>query len=70
MLLEETSKYRVESEEGAKDLIEKFRKEALERGYVIKKAGYEYKVKKAKGEIIGEVWVVTVTQVFNGLWED
>lgn len=70
MLLEETSKYRVESEEGAKDLIEMFRKEALEKGYVIKKAGYEYKVKKAKGEIIGEVWVVTVTQVFNGLWED
>lgn len=70
MLLETTQKYRVDSEEQAKDLIEQFRNQAKEKGYVVKKAGYEYKTKKAKGEIIAEAWVVSVTQVFGELWED
>lgn len=70
MLLETTQKYRVDSEEQAKDLIEQFRAQAREKGYVVKKAGYEYKTKKAKGEIIAEAWVVSVTQVFGELWED
>jgi hypothetical protein len=70
MLLETTQKYRVDSEEQAKDLIEQFRAQAREKGYVVKKAGYEYKTKKAKGEVIAEAWVVSVTQVFGELWED
>ena len=51
-------------------MIEEFREKAGEKGYVIKKAGYEYKTKKAKGEIIAEAWVVSVTFVFGSLWED
>ena len=70
MLLETTQKYAVDSELKAKDMIEAFRAEAEQKGYVVKKAGYEYKVKKAKGEIIGERWVVSVTQVFGTLWEE
>ena len=70
MLLETTQKYAVDSELKAKDMIEAFRAQAEEEGYTVKKAGYEYKVKKAKGEIIGERWVVSVTQVFGTLWED
>lgn len=70
MLLETTQKYAVDSEIKAKDMIEAFRAQAAEKGYVVKKAGYEYKVKKAKGEIIGEKWVVSVTQVFGTLWEE
>lgn len=70
MLLETTQKYAVDSEVKAKDMIEAFRAQAVEKGYTVKKAGYEYKVKKAKGEIIGERWVVSVTQVFGTLWED
>ena len=70
MLLETTQKYAVDSEVKAKDMIEAFRAQAIEKGYTVKKAGYEYKVKKAKGEIIGERWVVSVTQVFSILWED
>lgn len=70
MLLETTQKFAVDSENKAKDVIEAFRAEAEEKGYTVKKAGYEYKVKKAKGEIIGERWVVSVTQVFGTLWED
>lgn len=70
MLLETTQKYAVDSEVRAKDMIEAFRAEAEEKDYTVKKAGYEYKVKKAKGEIIGERWVVSVTQVFGTLWEE
>ncbi len=70
MLLETTSKFCASTEVEAKDMIEAFRTEAASKGYVVKKAGYEYKTKKSKGEIIGEVWVVTVTQTFANLWED
>ena len=70
MLLEVTTKMRVDSEEKAKEVIESYRKEAADKGYVIKKAGYERKEKKAKGEVIAERWVVTVTQTFGALWED
>lgn len=51
-------------------MIESYRKQAEEKGYKIKKAIYEYKTKKAKGEIIAEAWVVTITSVFATLWEE
>lgn len=70
MLLETTSKFRASSENEAKEMIEGFRKEAATKGYVVKKAGFEYKTKKAKGEVIAEAWVVSVTQIFGDLWED
>lgn len=70
MLLETTQKYSVGTEIQAKDMIEAFRAEAEEKGYTVKKAGYEYKVKRAKGEIIDERWVVSVTQTFGTLWEE
>jgi len=70
MLLETTSKYRALSENEAKEMIEGFRAQAKEKGYVVKKASFEYKTKKAKGEVIAEAWVVTITQVFGDLWED
>lgn len=69
-LLERTEKYEVYSEIEAKDLIEHFRVEAVTKNYTVKKAGYEHKTKKSKGEIIAEVWVVTITQVHAVLWED
>lgn len=70
MLLETVSKYRANSENEAKEMIEQFRAEALQKGYIVKKAGFEYKTKKAKGEIIAEAWVVSITQVFGDIWED
>ena len=68
MLLETTIKLKVNSEDLAKSTIEAYRQDAVEKGYTIKKAGYEYKTKKAKGEIIDEKWVVTITQIFGELW--
>ena len=42
------------TEEEAKQVIENYRKDACEKGFTIGSAGYTYKTKKAKGEIIGE----------------
>ena len=30
----------------------------------------QYKTKKAKGEIIGEVWVCKITKILGGVWDD
>ena len=30
----------------------------------------EYKTKKAKGQIIAEAWIVSITQIFGDIWED
>lgn len=70
MVLEVTTKLRKDSESDAEETIRAYRAEAAQKGYTIKKAIYEYKTKKAKGEIIAECWVVSITQVFGELWED
>ena len=45
-------------------------KDAEENGYVLGASGYTYKTKKAKGEIIGEVWVTSIKKVLGGVWDD
>lgn len=65
MLIEQTEKYLMDTETGAKDLIEKFRTAQFTDGYVLKKAGYTIKQKKKNGEIIDEHWVVVVTKTFE-----
>lgn len=68
MLLETTVKLKVDTEIEAKNAIEEYRSDAEQKGYTIKKAAYERKDKKAKGEIIATVFVVTITQIFGTLW--
>ena len=70
MLLETTSKFRAETEIAAKDMIEQFRAEASQIGYIVKKAGYTRKDKKAKGEIIATKFIVEIVQTFAGIWDD
>jgi hypothetical protein len=69
-LLKQTIETRTESEGEAKELIEKYRQESKEKGYILSSAGYTYKTKKSKGEIIGEAYVVKVVQIFGSLWEE
>lgn len=69
-MLENTQKYCVDTEDQAKDLIEEIRKKAAEKGYNVKKASFERKDKKAKGEIIATCYVVTITETMGVLWED
>ena len=69
VMLEKTTKYRCDSEQMAKEQMETFRQEAKEKGYLIKKMGYEYKEKKAKGEVIDQAWILSVTNVYANVWE-
>ena len=69
-LIEQTEKYVADSEQEAIGLIEHFRQDAAEKGYVLGKGSYTYRTKKAKGEIIGEAWVVTIKKVLGGVWDE
>ena len=69
-LIETVQKYVVDSEDAARGLIEEFREDATKKGYRIKKAGYEYKTKKSKGEILAEAWIVKVEQVHGDICEE
>lgn len=69
-LIERTEKFVVDSEEEAIKLIQTSKKDAEENGYVLGASGYTYKTKKAKGEIIGELWVTSIKKIFGGVWDD
>lgn len=69
-ILKQTEEYRTDSEEEAIAVIESYKKDAEEKGYILGASGYTYKTKKAKGEVIDEAWVVKVTKVLGGVWDD
>ncbi len=69
-LLKQTEEYLTESEQEAIGLIESYRRDAQDKGYVLGANGYTYKTKKSKGEIIAEAWVVKVTKILGGVWDD
>ena len=68
--LEDTIKFRTDSEDEAMGVIATFKEQAKEKNYIVKKSNYDYRTKKSKGEIIDEAWVVTVTRVFATIWGD
>lgn len=65
-----TEEFKAYTEEEAIQAIQTFRDNQSKEGYVLSKSGYTYKTKKAKGEIIDEAWIVTVTKNLGGVWED
>ena len=69
-LLKETIELHANSEIEAKEVIENYRKEAAEKGYTIGAAGYTYKTKKSKGNIVDEAWVCKIVMNFSGVWEE
>ena len=68
-LLKETIELRADSEAEAKQIIEEYREQANEKGYVIGAAGYTYKTKKSKGEVIDEAWICKIVMQFGEIWE-
>lgn len=56
-IMKQTDEIRVNDEEEAKALIEKFKQDALTNGYEIASYSSTKKDKKLKGEVISE-WVV------------
>ena len=68
--LKVTEEFRAYSEQEAIDAIENARAYQKEGNYVLGANGYKYKTKKSKGEIIGEAWVVSVTKIFDEVWDE
>lgn len=67
--LKVTEELRAFSESEAQEWIAKVKNEANEKGYTVGAAGYTYKVKKQKGEIIDEAWVTKITKIFSEVWD-
>lgn len=69
-LLTITTEYRAYTEEEAKDYIESFRKEAAEKGYTVKSAGWIHKEKSKKKVVVAEAWVVKCVAVYDTIWDE
>ena len=67
--LKVTEEYRVNTENEAKEAMERFRQEAAQNGYSIGACGYTYKEKKSKGEVIDEGYLIKVVKIYGGFWE-
>ena len=65
-----TEEYRAYSEEEAIEAISKARAMQEQGKYTLGANGYKYKTKKSKGEIIGEAWVVSMTKIYDDVWDD
>ncbi len=65
-----TYESRAYTEEEAKDAINTFRARAREDGYVVGAAGYTYKTKKKKGEVVAEAWVVKCVAIYDEVWDE
>ncbi len=65
-----TEEYRAYSEQEAIDAIEAARAHQADEKYTLGANGYKYKTKKSKGEIIGEAWIVSVTKIFDEIWDE
>ena len=69
-LIKLTEEYVVDTEDQAVKAIQDFRDEANNKGYTLGASGYTYKTKKAKGEIIGEQYLIKITKILGGIWDD
>ncbi len=65
-----TKEVKVNTEKDAQHYIESLREDAKEKGYLVGAAGYTYKQKKKKGEIVGEGYLVKTTELYNEFWDD
>jgi DNA-binding transcriptional regulator YhcF (GntR family) len=69
-ILKVTTEARAYTELEAKEYIESFRLKAAQEGYTVAAAGYTYKTKKKKGEVIAEAWVCKCVAEYNPVWEE
>lgn len=66
ILLEETCKYRCETEKEAEELFSTAREHQREENYEITKSSIVMKTKKSKGEIIDLWYLATLTKKYGG----
>lgn len=65
VLVQETKRYRVETEEEAIATIQKFKDGAGQGGYEVKKSSYTQKTKKVKGEVVDAWYLTDITLAYN-----
>lgn len=65
-----TTEARAYTEDEAKEYIERFRQKAAGENYIVAAAGYTYKTKKKKGEIVAEAWICKCVAEYNPIWEE
>ena len=65
-----TEEFKAYSEDEAIQALEAMRANQSKEGYTLGANGYKYKTKKAKGEVVGEAWIVTATKIYGEVWED
>ena len=68
-LIKKTEEYRVETEDEAREVMERFRQDAKENGYILKASGYALKEKKQKGEVIDSGFLLKVVKEISTFWE-
>ena len=68
--LKVTEEFKAYSEEEAIQALEALRANQNKEGYILGANGYKYKEKKAKGEVIGQAWIVSATKIYGDVWED
>ena len=69
-LLTVTTEYRAYSEEEVENYIETFRKEANEKGYTVKSAGWIHKETTKKKAVVAEAWVAKCVAVYDTVWDE
>lgn len=69
-ILKITYETRAYTEDDAKDAINTFRAKAKEENYTVGAAGYTYKTKKKKGEVVAEAWVVKCVAIYDEVWDE
>ena len=67
--LKVTEEFKAYTEEEAISAIQTARDRQSTEGYQLGANGYKYKTKKAKKEIVDEAWVVTITKIYNEVWD-
>lgn len=65
-----TEEIKAYSEVEAKEIMEKIRSEASEKGYTVGANGYTFKEKRAKGEVVDVCWIVKIVKIYGPIWEE
>ena len=58
------------TEEEAAAAIQEAKESALRNATTLKSIRTRYTTKKSKGEIVGERWVNTIVEEYQGLWDE
>lgn len=71
-ILKVTEEYRAETEQEVKEMNEDFKAKAKSatQGFILNSFSYTKKEKKSKGEVIDDGYLVKVTKIYGGMWDD